>query len=59
MGKKRESCRSLLPTAARAGLLGLEIPPSLGGHGVSFACKAHITGKIYKKLIRDQYWNKT
>ncbi len=31
--------RQVLPEAARAGLLGLEVPLELGGQGLSFGCK--------------------
>lgn len=35
----RADTRSLLPEAARAGLLNLEVPTAHGGQGLSFACK--------------------
>lgn len=37
--EQREDSRALLEPAARAGLLGLEVPARQGGLGLSFACK--------------------
>ena len=34
--------RSVLPEAARAGLLGLEVPVANGGEGLSFGCKCRV-----------------
>lgn len=35
-------CRAVLPAAAAAGLLGLEVPVAHGGLGMSFACKRQV-----------------
>ncbi len=39
---KRTSCAELLPLAASAGLFGLQVPLSLGGSAMSFACKTRV-----------------
>jgi alkylation response protein AidB-like acyl-CoA dehydrogenase len=41
-GRDRQSSAPLHPAAGSAGLLGLQLPTSSGGAGVSFACKAQV-----------------
>jgi alkylation response protein AidB-like acyl-CoA dehydrogenase len=38
----RADSREVLPAAAAAGLLGLEVPPAQGGLGLSFGCKRQV-----------------
>jgi alkylation response protein AidB-like acyl-CoA dehydrogenase len=40
--RERQTSAPLHLAAGSAGLLGLQLPPSIGGAGVSFACKAQV-----------------
>jgi alkylation response protein AidB-like acyl-CoA dehydrogenase len=42
----RGDARDVLPAAAASGLLGVQVPPALGGAGLSFGCKSQLAERL-------------